>query len=561
MAAMVGSLSNENLDARVEDYLDDKLQAPSDLDSLDELIANVELQRNQLQSQLDDAVKDLDKARRTTEDRHESIQAHILEFQQLQSSIDSRVKIAAASDAPSAAIARLQKPMQKLKAVDLAQRYLKLLQEVESLRKEARSHLPDSPKAALGPYAQLKELALKLRSLPGSEDLHLVDHVEAVSELLWNEMKDTMSAELETLLAKRNWPKVDTNSEMDEEWIACFEKLIDLQMPEIIHSDNIVSLLPIDVMSKIFAAEFRFHFLSDKPTSSPQSIGTHCFPWFISTIEKWEAFFRDNLSHLLASKFHDTSAADKMAYMDPVSALITSMLSVMREKVQAVATEALKNPSFLSSLMSQLMTFDENIKVRFGYDACYPDDSWPGLTGEVLSEHFETWFQAEQTFAMERFEVIIGSQDSRKIDYDFGETGKMKPTHAAVRIMDLLRTVTSKYERLHRVKYKVRFLTRIQLDILDGYHDRLRGSLEAYQSMTSTLGRTLHGATKEQLNALEGTGALETLCKVVGSAEHVANTLTEWGDEEVRQNKMQISYFSALETLTLEILVLYRALG
>ncbi|PHH62196.1 hypothetical protein CDD82_2027 [Ophiocordyceps australis] len=50
--------------------------------------------------------------------------------------------------------------------------------------------------------------------------------------------------------------------------------------------------------------------------------------------------------------------------------------------------------------------------------------------------------------------------------------------------------------------------------------------------MTSTIGRTLHGATKDELAAVEGIGALETLCKVIGSADHVANTLIEWSDEE-----------------------------
>jgi hypothetical protein len=93
--------------------------------------------------------------------------------------------------------------------------------------------------------------------------------------------------------------------------------------------------------------------------------------------------------------------------------------------------------------------------------------------------------------------------------------------------------VTGKYERLRKLKHKIKFLTDIQLDILDAYHDRLRGSLEAYQTITSTIGRTLHGVSKDQLAALEGTGALETLCKVIGSSDHIANTLTEWSDEEV----------------------------
>ncbi|KAH0599181.1 hypothetical protein MHUMG1_03298 [Metarhizium humberi] len=524
--------ASQSLDLRVEDYLDDKLQSMADLDTLDELLVNVETQRNQLQSQLDDAVRELEKARRTTEDRSDSLQQQIDEFNELQASIDTRVKIAAASDAPSEAIARLQRPMKKLQHVELAQKYLILLQDVERLRAEARSYLPDSPKAALEPYAKLKGLALKLRSLSGNEELHLVDHVQAVTESLWNEMKKTMSAELEGVLEKRHWPKVDPHAEMDDEWIACVEKLIDLQMPEITRSSSTLPLLPFNVMTAIFVAEFRFHFMSDKPTSNPQSIGTHCFPWFLTMIEKWEDFFRNNLGHLLATKFHETPVAENTVYLDPVSALITAMLPVMREKVHAVANEAIKNPPFLSSFISQLMTFDENIRQRFSYDDGDDDKGWNGLTGEILDHHFDAWFRVEREFALERFEKIIESADGRKIDYDYSVTGKMKPTFAAVRITDLLRVVTGKYERLRKLKHKTKFLTDIQLDILDGYHDRLRGSLEAYQSITSTLGRTLHGASKEQLAALEGIGALETLCKVIGSSDHIANTLTEWSDEE-----------------------------
>ncbi|OAR05765.1 hypothetical protein LLEC1_02429 [Akanthomyces lecanii] len=532
MAAIEPQPPESALDARVEDYLEDKLQSAADLDALDVLLETVDLQRTQLQTQLDAAARDLDTARRTTNDRHGLIQERIAEFRALQDSIDERLRDTAASDAPAEAIARLQRPMQKLKAVELARKYLVLLQDVERLRREAKVHLPGSPKAALEPYAQLKELALKLRSLPGSEELHLVDHVEAVTESLWAEMKQIMSDELEALLKKRSWPRVDPQSEMDDDWIACVEKLVDIQMPELLHSPEVVPLLPVDVMANIFVAEFRFHFLSDKPTSKAQSMGSHCFPWFLSIVEKWEDFFRDNLAPVLAAKFYDTPVAEKTVYADPVCALITSLLVVMREKVRAVAKEAVGNTPFLSTFIGQLVNFDDAIRSRFNYDGGDAENGWPGLTAEVLTDHFEVWFEAERKFALERFETILEAPDARKIDYDYAVAGKMKPTLAAVRVADLLRTITTKYERLRSLKYKVRFLTRIQLDILDSYHERLKGSLEAYQSMTSALGRTLHGATKEQLAALEGLGALETLCKVIGSADHIVNALTEWGDEE-----------------------------
>ncbi|KAL6893166.1 TIP-1 family domain-containing protein [Trichoderma longibrachiatum] len=532
MSSMSAVANGVSLDTRVEDYLEDKLQSTADLENLDELLNNVELQRNQLQSQLDDAVKQLDEARRIAEERQAELQTRISEFNEMQESIDRRVQIAAASDAPSEAIARLQKPMKQLQNIELAQKYFMLLQDAERLRKEARSHLPHSPKEALEPYAQLRELVIKLRSLPGNDELHLVDHVDRMTKNLWAEMKHIMSAELEAVLNKKQWPKVDPQSEMDEEWVACIEKLLDLQMPEIVHSTDVVTLLPFEVMAKMFVAEFRFHFLSDKPTSSPQSVGTHCFPWLLTTLEKWEDFFRDNLGHLLASKFRDTPVADKTIYADPPCALITAMLPVVREKVDAVLTETSANAGFLSSFISQLMTLDETIRSRFNYDGGDPDKGWAGLSESVLDRYFDVWFQAERSFALERFEVIMESRDARKIDYDYSLPGKMKPTFAAVQITDLLRVVTTKYERLRKVKQKLKFLTDIQLDILDAYHDRLRSSLEAYQALTSTLGRTIHGVTKEQLAALEGTGALETLCKVIGSADHIANTLAEWGDEE-----------------------------
>ncbi|KAG5916450.1 hypothetical protein E4U53_004312, partial [Claviceps sorghi] len=523
--------SGQSLDIRVEDYLDDQLQTASDLDNLNDLLANVETQRNQLQSQLDDAVSELDQARRDTHQRNESLQKHIDDFNQLQASIDIRLQATASSDAPDEAIARLQRPMKKLQSVKLAHNYLVLLKDVEKLCSEARSNSSGSPKNALEPYTTLKQLLCRLRALPGNESLHLVDHIDKVTASLRDEMKERWSAELDAILTTRNWPKVDPQTEMDDEWLACVEKLVDLQVPDIAHSDTIMTLFSFDVMTAIFVAEFRFHFLSDKPTSSLQSVGTHCLPWFLTTIEKWEDFFRDNLGHMLAAKFDDACMAERAVYVDPVCALVTSMLPVMREKVRAVSEEAINNPAFLSTFISQLMAFDEQIRSRFCYDGVDGDAGWVGLAGEVLEEHFDAWFQVERTMALERFGQILESQDGRKIDYDYAIDGKMKPTYAAVRVTDLLRTVTGKYARLRRLRHKTKFLTDIQLDILDGYHDRLRGSLEAYQSITSTLGRTLHGATKEQLAALEGTGSLETLCKVIGSADHMANVLTEWSDE------------------------------
>ncbi|KAK4192189.1 RINT1-like protein [Podospora australis] len=523
------------MDARVEDYLDDKLQSTTDFDHLDTLLSSVEYQRSQLQSQLDDATRELQEARRSAEDRQSSLLAQIDEFQALQKSIDVRLQIIAQSDAPDEAIHRLEGPMKQLHKVDLAYRYLVLLQHVETLRQEVRAHLPQSPKAALEPYTKLKQLSLRLKDLQGQADgaaVHLVTHVDAVAEKLWDEMKKSMWDELEAVLKARGWPNnVDPDSEVDQEWLQCFEKLVDLQVPEVLYSPNVVTLLPVDVMAQIFVKEFRFHFMSDKPTSSPQVIGAHCFPWFTALIEKWEDFFRENFGPVLAAKFADTAVSKKMVYMDPVCAFITSMLPVMRDKIDSTLQATITDSAFLSSLMTQLMTFDESIRSGFAYDGGDVEEGWEGLTTEVLKKHFRTWLDAEKKFALERFQGIMAAPDARTIDYDFAGPGKTKPTFAAVRVTDLLQSITAQYQRVRRFSHKLRFLIDIQINILDEYHDFLRGTLEAYVSITSTVGRAF-GVTQEQLDALKGTGALEILCKVYGSADHIVNTLRDWGNEE-----------------------------
>ncbi|KAI1809115.1 RINT-1 family protein [Poronia punctata] len=523
-------------DIRLEDYLDDKLQSTADFENLTSLIATVEVQRTQLKTQLDDAVHELDDVRRAAQDKQGGLVQSIEEFHALQQSIDARLKIVANSTAPDEAIQRLEEPMKQLHKVDLAHNYVSLLQDVENMRREARSHLPQSPKAALEPYTRLKQLCARLRDLQGPADgaaTHLVDHVESITDILWKEMNEIMSQELEAILKQRNWPQdIDTNGEMDAEWIECFEKLLDLQIPEVLYSENAIPLLPFEVMVKPFEQWFRFQFMGNNATSSPQSFGAFCIPQFISLIEKWEAFFRENVGHILFSRYRDTPVGEMSVYVDPACALVTAMLPVMREKIDIVIQEGLRNPQFLSSLIIQIMNLDDELRTKFQYDGGDLEQGWAGLASEVLDTHFDAWLKAEKEFALERFGAILNSPDARSIDYDYSIPGKMKPTFGAVRVTDLLKSVTSQYERVRRFSHKLRFLIDIQLEILDEFHDRLKDSLDTYYTITSTLGRTLHGVTREQAAALEGTGSFETLCKVLGSSDHIVNTLKDWSNEE-----------------------------
>ncbi|CAK7236135.1 hypothetical protein SBRCBS47491_009533 [Sporothrix bragantina] len=578
-------------DPRLEDYLDDKLQSTADLDTLDALLQGVNVQHDQLQAQLDDAARALDTAHEDAARQRTSLQAAIAEFDSLEEDIQSRLAVANAEGAaPEAVVQRLAAPMEHLQRVTLAHDYLVLLKDVGELTDAARAALPDRPKDALAPYTRLRRLATRLVELQGAAAdtgapaAHLVAHVGAVADGLWAEMNATMRSDFSTLLEQRGWSSggVDMAIPADETWRDGFGKLVDLQVPEILErtsvttfapSSDALPLLPIDVMAQIFVKEFRYHFLTDgRRTSEPGQIGDVCFPWFLERVDTWADFLRASFADLLADRFEGTSAGDKMAYVDPVCALIAALLPVMREKVlktvsyavaqlnqqrqqlqqqqpqgtglSASGAATLTTPTFLGSLIVQLLAFDEELRTRFGYDGGLGTSSskgWPGLAGEpggVLDQHFALWLQAEKEYALSRYREIVdgtsqAAQDARAtIDYDYSGAGRTKPTLAAVHVVDLLRAVSGQYRNLKKFHHRLRFLIDIQITLLDAYDDRLRGSLETYASMTSAVGRTLHGVTKEQLAALEGTGGLEALCRVFGSADHIINTLREWANEE-----------------------------
>jgi hypothetical protein len=216
--------------------------------------------------------------------------------------------------------------------------------------------------------------------------------------------------------------------------------------------------------------------------------------------------------------------AGNTLYVDPVAALVTALLPVLKEKVESLVIEISREPQYLSRFMVQLMNF---------YDGGNPEYGWKGLTWNVLDTWFEHWLEVEKEFALQRYRDIMDAPDSGQLDYDSSAIGKTKPTYGATKVTDLILTVTLQYNKLRRFSHKFRFLVGIQAEILDQYLGRLKDSLDVYQTMTSTVGRTLHGVTKEQSAALEGIRGLESLCKVFGSAEHLISMLNEWSNEEV----------------------------
>ena len=103
-----------------------------------------------------------------------------------------------------------------------------------------------------------------------------------------------------------------------------------------------------------------------------------------------------------------------------------------------------------------------------------------------------------------------------------------------MRLKDLLETITDTYRPLISFSQRLRFLMDIQIAILDQYHDRLAGSIEAFRVLSSTIARAVQGSTKEEVDSLSGLGGLERLCRVYGSSMYLEDTMHDWNDDIVR---------------------------
>jgi hypothetical protein len=226
--------------------------------------------------------------------------------------------------------------------------------------------------------------------------------------------------------------------------------------------------------------------------------------------------------------------AGNSLYVDPVSAFITALLPVVREKINAVLSEISNEPLSVSKFINELMAWDENVRTKFLYDGGNAEVGWKGLTWDILDVWFNRWMDIEQSLVVQRYEEIIQASDSGLIDYDSNEDRKTKATFGATKITDLLKNITTLYQGLKRFSHKLRFFLHGQINVLDRYQLRLDDALEAYMSLTSSVIGTFQTYTREERMSVEGMAGIVSLSKVFCSADHIVTTLREMTNEDVR---------------------------
>jgi hypothetical protein len=243
-------------------------------------------------------------------------------------------------------------------------------------------------------------------------------------------------------------------------------------------------------------------------------------------------FFATYMQPILDKRADIVGSDFEWHFLSTSNAFITALLPMLRQKISTFVPQVASSPQLLSHFIHELMNFDTDIRNNWNYlPNPYASEKWNGLAWEVLTKHnwFDRWLQVEKDFALSRYKDIIDTTDSGQIDYDGLEPNATKPTKAAIRVNDLLETITDRYRPLSSFSQKLRFLMDIQITIFDQFHGRLHSGLEAYLAMTSTIGRTVQGSDPQ--GSLEGVAGLERLCRIFGSAEYLEKKMQDWSDD------------------------------
>ncbi|KAF2723400.1 hypothetical protein K431DRAFT_282861 [Polychaeton citri CBS 116435] len=535
------------MDSRVRDYLDDKLQSTADLETLDALLENVRNQQQLLKQQLEEARRAHDDASNKSRDHTANVQQKGKEFQRKQGDIDRRLLIVTQSEASDDAAKKFDASVARLQQLEIASGYVELLKEVNTLVDASVSLLGKSDDAALEPYQRLQHLVNSLGPLQEAAEgaaPHLLDHIAVQAAELRAKIYSSFAGDLERTLGKMSWPKsVSTVPiSLEKEWSANIRRLLDLQRPELDEresrsrahqlSDDPPPLLALGVIVKPLEQRFTYHFYGNKPTNrldKPEYFFSH----IIDVITSHTDFLQNALQPLLTQQFYGSDLASTPAYMDATSAFITALLPMVERKVSSFGSQVATRPQLFSHMMNEVLSFDKTLQDTFAYSPSSPTLSWRGLSYYLLDQkgYFDRWLAVERDFALSRYQSIIESPEAGELDYDSVDAYATKPTKAAIRVNDLLETITERYRPISSFGQKLRFLMEIQIAIFDQFHGRLHSGLEAYLTMTSSLGRTVHGISHSDQVDLQGVKGLDRVCRVFGSSEYLEHAMRDWSDD------------------------------
>ncbi|KAI0281623.1 TIP-1 family-domain-containing protein [Russula aff. rugulosa BPL654] len=287
-------------------------------------------------------------------------------------------------------------------------------------------------------------------------------------------------------------------------------------------------LYPIQALVQPLSQRFRYHFEGTRETNKlgkPEWYFTH----ILNVSHEHRLFFDAVVQRLLVStKFSDVNAWREFTH---------SLLPILSRHIKRTMPFLSFDTSLREDGFSLIGTFS-------GRNA--DDAEWKGISETILGrkEWFDSWVEGEKAFAMSRYYEILGAKDAWSMTDDATESddaashnNDIRPTVSARQLKALVEQVTDRYSPLPNFTHRTRFLIDAQIPLLEEYYSRISSSLDAFESLSSSLVRVVPGALGTTSNGNSGgrlTAGVEgimRLCKALVSARYISTAMDAWGED------------------------------
>ncbi|KSA01991.1 uncharacterized protein AC631_02282 [Debaryomyces fabryi] len=322
----------------------------------------------------------------------------------------------------------------------------------------------------------------------------------------------------------------------------------------------------VDILLEPIIVRFNYHFnTANKETnklSKPE--------WALSFIEN---FLSENMLYLKLAIGDTIKPFPRIidyeiinTLLNPVREKMFNMIDSINEniaKLEEQKENREKSGRILSHLIFELSSFDQRLRNVYKFNpyvkdiAIAPSKKWMGLTGDILlhgdNEDLAAlnWLNFEFELATGRFNTeIIQSEKAFKIDFDYQASQEsktfherlLKPTYSAYNLTKLFNNLTSHHKTLNIVKYQLKYVSNIQLKLIDLYHDKLKQLLRSFNDsfnlklvlnfIPGGLGND-NNTSADSNNTKNGLKGLEILTELYCLTKFISNHLEQWSEELV----------------------------
>ncbi|CAY71126.1 uncharacterized protein PAS_chr3_1248 [Komagataella phaffii GS115] len=338
-------------------------------------------------------------------------------------------------------------------------------------------------------------------------------------------LHDTIMDSIEEKKALLNelYHRIDSWDKMDSKDISHFvninsqlHDLIVLQTLDPVLSASKLHLVAFEsLLSTNLQVKFAFHFSGKKKTnniSKPE--------WWVDYLLKWLD------QHASLFNLHFSVSLKDTIYQETffIDHLITAVREICREKICSDLDMLLahENQSLLTHFIGELRRLDKSLSDNFYWSSSGFIDTFILENDQV----FATWLQNECRFSFNRFDDIINTDlQAFEIDLDSNLKGEVKSTKSSLNLKILIENTTKNYENMNNLNKQLKFLSEIQLALLNSYYQRLEEGLKSFESIY--MKRPIdHNSS---LNA----SSIERLFRIICSLKFMIFQLEHWSQELV----------------------------